>query len=613
MMWSKPALKSMVRPAFRLALVAVLAACTPAGGRSKSKSDASGGGFTVPETVTGGETGGGITTGITTGGNTTGGETTGEDTTGGQTTGGDIGSDVVEGDDTTAGETTGAEDAGPPVDPGPPPPPPTAKDTDEDGIPDKEDNCSFDQNPDQLDLDADGLGDTCDPDVDGDGVFNDADCEPLDAEVSPGNPETCDGFDNNCDGDIDGADSVGCTKYYLDEDNDGAGLGDTMECLCEKELENQVPFAGDCNDQDPAMNPWAYELCNGLDENCNLIVDDGCDDDDDGYCDAQMVLIGTPAVCPLGGGDCFDWSDQVHPAAYEIPADGLDNNCDGTKTGEPTGSLEPDCSNVVCFGQSNDAVRCGLDLCYPNLPDMVQSVKIWSPTGSDTGQAYNVVDHFGSKSNDLAPFGPPSYVLLATGPATGTSHSTNIGGTSVSDPFSSDGYQTYNNMEIELKLKAPPGAKGFSIDYIYFSEEYEEYIGSQFNDKFYIFLQAPQTTGSQKTVINFTQCSNPSIYFDFQKDGQKWCYIAINTAFSEPCSNPTTSIAGTGFECGPGGSTNGSSTGWLQTTWPIAPNEVFTLTFHIHDTSDGIYDSEVILDNFVWETDTVVGGTASHN
>jgi PKD repeat protein len=43
-------------------------------------------------------------------------------------------------------------------------------DTDKDGIPDSRDNCPFVVNPGQFDLDRDGLGDACDPDVDGDGV-----------------------------------------------------------------------------------------------------------------------------------------------------------------------------------------------------------------------------------------------------------------------------------------------------------------------------------------------------------------------------------------------------------------------------------------------------------
>lgn len=49
--------------------------------------------------------------------------------------------------------------------PTPPDDPPPPYDTDEDGIPDNQDNCPNTWNPDQDDWDGDGVGDACDPDV----------------------------------------------------------------------------------------------------------------------------------------------------------------------------------------------------------------------------------------------------------------------------------------------------------------------------------------------------------------------------------------------------------------------------------------------------------------
>jgi len=51
----------------------------------------------------------------------------------------------------------------------------------------------------------------------------------------------------------------------------------------------------------------------------------------------------------------------------------------------------------------------------------------------------------------------------------------------------------------------------------------------------------------------------------------------------------------------------------LYTNWSINGGETFQIKFHIHDTSDGIYDSLVILDNFHWLTGEFTQGTASHN
>ncbi len=53
-------------------------------------------------------------------------------------------------------------------------------DSDNDTIPDHADNCPNHYNPDQADLDGDGRGDVCDPDMDGDGVPNEFDPLPRD-------------------------------------------------------------------------------------------------------------------------------------------------------------------------------------------------------------------------------------------------------------------------------------------------------------------------------------------------------------------------------------------------------------------------------------------------
>jgi hypothetical protein len=201
----------------------------------------------------------------------------------------------------------------------------------------------------------------------------------------------------------------------------------------------------------------------------------------------------------------------------------------------------------------------------------------------------------------------------------------------------------YDVVELQLTLIAPAGVTGFSVDYIFMSTEYDEYIGSPWNDKFYIILNAPETTGGEPQVINFTNCSEQALsegYSDIEIDGQSYCFIAVNSAFSEPCHcqspddclvgacvcplggcgpdtpgacvTPQTDISGTGYSCSLN-TPNGSSTGWLTTTWPITPGEVFTLTFHIHDTKDFSLDSAALVDNFQWEGTAVIKGTAAHN
>ncbi len=268
----------------------------------------------------------------------------------------------------------------------------------------------------------------------------------------------------------------------------------------------------------------------------------------------------------------------------------------------------------TCKGVGVDlpAMACALDVCGEGTL-LGQEVK--SPTDSSTTGAFAAVAQFGNAGNHLKPHLGGSYALLATGPATGTSHSQDLGGKSIADPYAGGQGNVHNAVQWRLHLKAPAGVNGIRFRHVFFSEEYDDYVGTQFNDKFYAVLEAGSTNGGAPTVINYTDCRNPQTYHDFVCSAgmqfcnpkARYCYVAINTALSECCwlngcpnGKAKTNISGTGYECSASnsgdGPTHGSSTGWLQTEWPIEPNEEFYLTFHVHDVGDGVFDSEVILD-----------------
>ncbi|HUT76633.1 MAG TPA: choice-of-anchor L domain-containing protein [Polyangia bacterium] len=291
-----------------------------------------------------------------------------------------------------------------------------------------------------------------------------------------------------------------------------------------------------------------------------------------------------------------------------------DGDADTDSGSDTAGPIVPDCSACEgLVGGTLEAMRCAVDLCDDEVLVSQEYVSLSASPASGTASA---VQRFGAVTNALAPVLNDTYALMASGPAEGTSHSQGMGGTPAEDPFTADGVAINDVYEWRLTLKAPPGAHGFSVAYVFFSEEYDEYIGASYNDRFYIIVESSETSDGQPTVINHGPCRAEGGSPDFtgadcdEPDGQ-CCFISPKSDFSECCwfggcpdGTFATDISGTGFECAPtqqsDSSTTGSSTGWLRTSWPIVPGEQFRLTFHIHDSGDGIFDSEVILDSLLF-------------
>ncbi len=102
-------------------------------------------------------------------------------------------------------------------------------------------------------------------------VFIAGDCDDTDPSVYTGAPELCDGKDNNCDGTVDNAPTL---IYYRDADGDGYGTNaQTTSSKCP--VAGFVLTGGDCADDNPAINPGAPEVCDGIDNNCNGATDEG--------------------------------------------------------------------------------------------------------------------------------------------------------------------------------------------------------------------------------------------------------------------------------------------------------------------------------------------------
>ena len=161
-----------------------------------------------------------------------------------------------------------------------------------------------------LDADGDGYGDSTPSNP---LVQSGQDCDDADFSTKPGGVEICDGIDNDCDNQIDD-NPVGGQLYYTDADGDGIGGTTTIQsCSATNGASSQT---GDCDDLDPFTFPGSAE--NDSSTSCMRDVDA------DGYGDSAPTNTSVTA-----GTDCDDMQPSISPAGTEIPADGVDQNCDG--------------------------------------------------------------------------------------------------------------------------------------------------------------------------------------------------------------------------------------------------------------------------------------------
>ncbi len=190
------------------------------------------------------------------------------------------------------------------------------------------------------DADGDGYGDPAVTTLSCTGaptgfVADNTDCNDASFVSHPGGSEVCNALDDDCDISVD--EGLTFLNYYVDADADTYGSNvaspvSSCAAMAGYSLNNL-----DCNDANAAIKPGAIEVCNTLDDDCDVSIDEGlplntywADADGDGFGNTA-VTTSTCGAAPSGyvanHTDCNDGNALIKPGAVEV-CNAIDDDCD---------------------------------------------------------------------------------------------------------------------------------------------------------------------------------------------------------------------------------------------------------------------------------------------
>lgn len=317
-------------------------------------------------------------------------------------------------------------------------------------------------------------------------------------------------------------------------------------------------------------------------------------------------------------GDCNDCDANVNPGAIEVEItepdengmipDPADEDCDGL-----IDNVAPPCDGAFALADANPFnAAAAIDLCKvatgPSDWGIVSAswVRANGAAGLGATPQFGILNDFGP---NVAPQGGSQLLALSSGRARLPSQAQNCGTTLV--PYSCNGTgggaapagfpqnvpscpvenSIYDDIALEVVVRAPSNATGFSYNFDFYSFEYPEWVCDSYNDQ-YIALMNPPPVGAINGNISFDSQTNP---------------VSVNIAFFDVCAGcalGTAELSQTGFDTWD----DAGATGWLVTTAPVTGGQEYTLRFAIWDTGDASWDSTVLIDGFRWIAD---GGTVT--
>ncbi len=401
----------------------------------------------------------------------------------------------------------------------------------------------------------------------------------------------------------------------------------------------------------------ANETCgNSVDDNCNGEVDEVVDADGDGYSNCAGDC------CDSAGDGCTD-PQLVNPGAFEVVGNSLDDNCNGqvdeaAVTNCDVG-LASNSGNALDFAKTIDLCQMASNGSW-GLVD-ASFVKA-DGNGTPNAAQHSIRTTFGGVQVQ----GGTAFAVLSTGNAAATGQTLPgfidfqsagpRGGTSgfpgdwlaanggnlpnaPGCPEPAAGVTANDPVMLQLHIKTPTNAKSFSFSTNFLSSEYPEWVCSPFNDFFVVLLDSgwsgtPANPGDKNLAI-YTSPTN-QIYpvgvnlghgntglFRQCVNGPTGCGGGSTPGSITTCTG-INELTGTGLDrTNPGpnplypaepgvcGANNreGGGTGWLVTQGNVNGGETITLRIALWDTSDEIYDSAAIIDNFQWSVDAAQPGT----
>lgn len=350
---------------------------------------------------------------------------------------------------------------------------------------------------------------------------------------------------------------INCTPGGQNDDVDGDGF---------------TPAQGDCEDCDPNRNPNAIEVptegnATPFDEDCDTQIDE----DDFVICDDGLAV------------------DDMDPISAARAMEICKTSADGVEWGLISATwvladgTPPPAGNLQNFHLGH-GILTGFG---PNVTTQAGTRMTALSSGSarqPTDPGYKDVGGFSKGYTCGHPQGFPKESPSCPGSITG---------------------QPNDATGVEVEVRPPSNAKGFSFDFKFYTYEWPNYVCSTFND-FFVALLDPIPAGQADGNIAFDKMGNP---------------VSVNNAFIEVCGcagNPPNPCFAGGkmFDCPLGdfdliGTGFGfdscafcedhGGTGWLRTNAPIEqPNTNIKIRFAVYDSGDGVLDTTTLIDNFRW-------------